>query len=755
MNNLHQLGWYGFQELSLTIAREVFGQTVMSFLNSRDGGRDGSFTGKWVSNGQRAFEGKFVFQCKFTSRNNHNLKVSDLKDEFPKAQVLVKKGLCDIYILITNAGVSGTVAGKIEEKLKSFGIPHTLVFGADWISQTIRDNKRLRRLVPRVYGLGDLSQILDERVYAQGRALLEELREDLAKVVITGAYQKAAGALDEHGFVLLVGEPAAGKTTVASLLAMGALDQWQASTMKLDTAEKVIDHWNPDDPNQFFWIDDAFGVTQYERTLVHEWNHRMIQVKAMLKKGAKIVMTSRDYIYNRARQDLKEVAFPLLKESQVVIDVHDLTLIEKKQILYNHMKLGTQTLEFRKEIKPFLEYIAKLPRFIPETARRLASPFFTKNLFLSEWHLKTFVNKQESFLIEVVEGLDKDSQSALALIYMNNDKLISPLKLKEHEVEAIQRMGSSLGGCTAALNAMKGNLVQFQHADGNSFWKFKHPTIGDAFAVFVAQSPELIEIYLQGTPVEKLVEQVTCGDIGIEKAIIVPKPFYPLILKRLTSFTSSKKYKLEYLSSWGAKRQIHEFLSSRCSKDFLVKYIKQNQTILDQIVKPSLMLDSVSEVNVAYTFYKHNLLPEEYRKVFVQQVSKYAIDGEDLYALRSEKIRSMLTAEELDDLREKVRSKVVPRVESISKDRQSKFLGDEDPEYHMQSVLEILETIEEEFSEDESIVELVGRQITTVKEWIEENTVDKKVNEREKLGSDSSAPKGHEERSIFDDVDIL
>ena len=67
---------------------------------------------------------------------------------------------------------------------------------------------------------------------------------------------------------------------------------------------------------------------------------------------AKIVMTSRDYIYNRARKDLKESAFPLLKESQVVIDVHDLSADEKRQILYNHLKLGKQPRSFRSEIKP-------------------------------------------------------------------------------------------------------------------------------------------------------------------------------------------------------------------------------------------------------------------------------------------------------------------------------------------------------------------------------------------------------------------
>ena len=69
----------------------------------------------------------------------------------------------------------------------------------------------------------------------------------------------------------------------------------------------------------------------------------MAQVKAMLRQGVRIVMTSRDYIYNRARQDLKESAFPLLGESQVVIDVHDLSAVERQQIPYNHLRKVCKT----------------------------------------------------------------------------------------------------------------------------------------------------------------------------------------------------------------------------------------------------------------------------------------------------------------------------------------------------------------------------------------------------------------------------
>jgi hypothetical protein len=68
MYELHNLGWSNFQRLCLTIAREILGQTVDSFLDSNDGGRDGAFAGTCKMTGGEALSGRFVIQCKFTTR---------------------------------------------------------------------------------------------------------------------------------------------------------------------------------------------------------------------------------------------------------------------------------------------------------------------------------------------------------------------------------------------------------------------------------------------------------------------------------------------------------------------------------------------------------------------------------------------------------------------------------------------------------------------------------------------------------------
>lgn len=752
MYDLHRLGWNSFQQLCLTIAREILGQTVQSFLDSNDAGRDGAFAGNWTPSPGQHFSGNFVIQCKFSSKAGSLLTKSDIADEIPKVRKLISDGLCDVYILMTNAGVSARQDAQIKSALSDAGVRNVLICGSTWIEDQIRENTRLRMLVPRVYGLGDLSQILDQRAYSQARAVLESLRDDLAKVVITESYRKAVKALDEYGFVLLIGEPAAGKTTIASMLAMAAADKWKSSVLKLADPTKVVERWNVDEPSQFFWIDDAFGVTQYESPLVHGWNHSLAQVKTMLRRGAKIVMTSRDYIYNRARQDLKESAFPLLSESQVVIDVHELSALEKQQILYNHLKLGKQTAEFRTAIQPYLEYMAEHPRFIPETARRISDPLFTNNLYLSKYHLGEFVEKREQLLLEVIQGLDASSKTALGLIYMRKDHLESPISLRGSEPHAIERLGSTLGECIQALDALNGSLVTHMHVDDQPVWRFKHPTIGDAYAATLAFSPELLGIFLSGSSTENLLSQVTCGNVGVEKAVIIPKSLFPTIIERLRDFSASNQYKVGWMSSWGARWTLHQFLANRCSKDFLAAYLEQSPDVLQRVANPGLSLSVVPEVDLAVRLHEFGLLSEEVRKAFVVKVSTYAIQGEDLLGLDDPGMRSVFQDGEFEEMLELVKTGLLPKLQHVRLNAQSSYLSSESPDEHMQGVLESLGILKKRFAEDEQLAKVIDREIDLVNEWISEtDPPEARVGPRV-LGAVEHSMEKHGTRSIFDDI---
>lgn len=743
---LHSLGWKAFQHLCISIVSHVWGQVVQGYFDSHDGGRDGAFHGTWNLSANESFEGSFTVQCKFSSQQNKSLHLTDLRDELDKAARLSTRGLADNYVVFTSARLTGVSEEKIRAAFEAIpGIKRFAAYGADRISQFIRESPRLRMLVPRVYGLGDISQILDERAYAQAREILDALGGDLAKFVITGAYQRAAKSLVDHGFVLLLGEPACGKSTIAATLAVGALDQWGCSTLTIRDADDFVRHSNPHEPKQFFWVDDAFGATQLDWSGTLRWNSAFPHIQAAIRRGARIVFTSRDYVYHSARNLLKESALPVMHESQVVIQVEQLTNEEREQILYNHIRLGTQPLDFKRRVKPFLPRVAKHQRFSPEIARRLGNPAFTRHLHVSPSGLDEFVARPMALLQEVIRTLDANSRSAIALVFMRGGALPSPASLSPEEREAIVLLGGSEPQLRSALVALDGSfLVQVQQG-GMSSWLFKHPTIRDAFAALVAENRELLDIYLTGTPPLRLFEEISCGDVGLEGVkVIVPTDRYETVLSRMRAFANENHDNRDY---------IHRFLARRCDPEFLARFISANPNFMHTL-RVGSYLYAVSDVGVITRLHEVGLLPESERTRHIIAIRGLAVETPDSGFLRKD-IRALFKLKEFRETLDYIKSNLVsdlPGCIGVWRDNYS--MGD-DPEDHFSELKGALTDYQEVFGEDPSAVALIDEGLMEIDDAIEvlrsELPPEQDTDDYYLVSAHRDEP--GKSRSIFDDVD--
>lgn len=745
---LHTLGWKAFQNLCVTITGEVWGQTVQSFFDSHDGGRDGAFHGRWKSKEGESFEGSFTAQCKFTAKADKQLQLSDLKDELSKAKRLAARGLSDNYFLFTNARLTGVTEATIREAFqKVAGIKRFAAYGADRISLIIRESSRLRMLVPRVYGLGDLSQILDERAHDQAKEILSALGDDLAKFVITEAYQRSAKALVEHGFVLLLGEPACGKSTIAAALAIGALDEWGCSTFKVRNADDFVAHSNPHEPKQFFWVDDAFGATQFDWSSAAAWNRVFPHMHAAIRRGARVLFTSRDYIYHSARQHLKESALPVLRESQVVIHVEQLSKEEREQILYNHIRLGSQPGRFKSQLKPFLSDVAAHPSFSPEIARRLGNPIFTKRLIVSKGGLDDFVAHPVELLCEIVRTIDTGSRSALALVFMRGGMLPSPVKMTADEEHAVSLMGGSASDVRNALNALDGSLIIQSIQGGIYSWRFKHPTVRDAFAAVIAEDRELMDIYLAGAPVDRLFDEVTCGDVGVQGVkVIVPSDRYELLITRLGTIDTTTP-----MMVW----QLHRFLAFRGERDFLARYIARYPEFISGLSVGSYLY-AVSDVNVIVRLHEYGLLPETKRVAVVAAIRELAVETPDAGFLR-EAVRELLTPDEFAAILEDIRTKLLPDLGSTIRNWRGNYdeNRNEDPENHFDELVSALKEFRDELAEHPDAAAQVESALSEIKEVIEELRSDQpqEPDSDDFRGQASDEASDDGSRSVFDDVD--
>ncbi len=743
---LHSLGWKAFQNLCVTIVGEVWGQVVQSYFDSRDGGRDGAFHGIWKSKAGESYQGAFTAQCKFTAKADKSLRLADLTDELVKAQRLAESGLADNYFLFTNMRLTGESEEQIKKTFEDIaGIRHFAAYGSERISLIIRESTRLRMLVPRVYGLGDLSQILDERAYAQAQEILSALGEDLAKFVITDAYRRSAKALVEHGFVLLLGEPASGKSTIAAGLAVGALDEWGCSTVKIRDADDFVKHSNPHEPKQFFWVDDAFGATQLDSASAVRWNSVFPHVQAAIRRGARVVFTSRDYIYRRARTYLKESAFPLIRESQVVIQVERLTKEEREQILYNHIRLGMQSRQFKETIKPFLPNVSAHQRFSPEIARRLGSPVFTKNLTISKEGLDDFVARPMELLQEIIRTLDVGSLSALAVVFMRGGMMSSPITMQKEEEKAVLLLGGTQADVRHAVSALEGSLLIQVRQKARFFWRFKHPTIRDAFAGLVADDRELLDIYLTGTPIEKLFSEISCGDVGLEGVkVIIPSERYDLVMTRIELFYKKRREN---------ENLVNRFLANRCDCDFLTLYVAKNQNFIANL-RIGSYLYAVSDVDVIIRLHEFGLLPEEKRCSFLSAIRDLAVDTPDSGFLREE-IRQLFTQQEFHELLDHVRLVLLPNLDDLVDNWYSNYNGDDDPEEYFNELIGALEDYKKAYIDDNIAISQINNAIKKIEVVIEELHSDMPQEPDYEDIYDGSMRRSviNDSRSIFDDVD--
>ncbi|WP_404471721.1 nSTAND3 domain-containing NTPase [Bradyrhizobium ottawaense] len=658
--DLTQLGWKSFQDLACAILAEVLKRPVQTFLGSNDAGRDGAFLGTWI--GEGGATGKSTIQCKFISKPGATLGLAALHDELPKAAKLAAQGLAEDYVIVTNAGVSGEADSQICQAFEGAGVKTCRVLGSSWIIQQLTENAKLRMLVPRVYGIGDLSHIITGHGYKQAKAILDSMGSDLSCFVPTEAYRQALRALHEHGFVILLGDPASGKSTIAAILALGALDEGCLGALKINAPDQ-ISLWHPGE-KQFLWVDDAFGPNQFDAARMSRWNAELGALRAAVEGGARIVFTSRNYIWEAARPHLKTSAFPPLRESQVVVNVHALTDDERAQMLYNHVRRA-QPQKIRKRLKPLLAGVAANEAFIPETARRLGDPLFTAKLVFTEERFTRLVEHPVEFLTEVLEQLDDASRAAVALIFLNSQSGVpSPITASPALDMVTRLMGVQPADVARALQHLNDSLTRLTHQEDGPRWVFRHPTVTDAFAGIVAKSPELVELYVHGAKLDRLIQEAECQKAKTDRDLLrIPAQLYPALVERL------KIYPLD--------EGLKSFLGARCEKAFLEKILKVRTDILDWAAKVSANGLSLSGKLLLAALTSFGLMPEDNRLRLVDQLGKYSITWLDAKALEDKVWQQIFTPAEFDEYAQRFREKWLAHPENTF-DQLGSFSSDDE-----------------------------------------------------------------------------
>ena len=743
---LHTLGWKAFQDLCAQVMEEELKSTVSVYREAQDGGQDAVFLVK--SPDGITLVG--TVQCKFSGKQEQRLRPSNITSELEHVEQLVAKQMATVYYFITSMGVDADVAREIRERLSNLGVMEPHVVGKEWLIGKIKASPRLRAMVPRVYGLGDLSTILDERCAAQTLALLGDHKKALTVYVPTAPHRAAVRILAEHKLVLLLGAPATGKSTLAAILSMMAIDKNEVQVFKCDGPLELKQHWNPNDNKRLFWVDDAFGANLLMPDYVNAWIEFMPKLKTALDHGCYFILTSRTHIWNDAEPRLGSRNHPLLTTGTAVVNVGSLTQSERVQILYNHLKAGNQPRAWKAKIKAHLPQLSNAHGLLPELARRLGDKDYTGNIRKLPDDLMGFIAAPQEFLVQTFKELSAEQQAALTLVFLTRSRL--PVHLLP-EVEAAlvsTSYGVTKAKMTQALQQLAGSFIVHRMESAKEYWAFWHPTFADAISAILSKRPDLVDVYVRGAGLDTLLTEVICeGAPDVRDAVVVPRGSSEALIGRLLETPDEK----------GANEQLFEFLNRRLPKDLVRKVLEQAPDLLGrQGAGPSWRrLSRSEEVRLRAMAHEMGLLNEGVRSATVFTLEDGALHSLDASFVQNESILAMFRPSELMHLTAGLLAKLDSEIaEKIAECRtQADPNGDIDSQFeevadfldHIRYLVEADEVFENKYSELTANLEQAKKSVEAEKSDEDEdssfyNAVPRAV-QREQEGG----------RSVFSDVD--
>ncbi|RWX05686.1 hypothetical protein EHI45_29190 [Rhizobium leguminosarum] len=747
---LHTIGWKAFQDLCAQVAEETLRRPVQIFREAQDGGQDAVFT---VVNSNGSSDA--TIQCKHSSDAGRRLKLSDLSDEIESVKALVLLGQATTYVLMTNMGVDAPTAAKIRQALRKAGVQKPHVLGKQYLVLAIRRSSRLRAMVPQVYGLGDLSAILDQRMVEQTRALLDQWIPKLNRYVPTEAHRKAVRALTEHGVVLLLGNPSSGKSTIGAILSTIATDEPNVTVLKLESPGEFSRTWQPHDKQRFFWIDDAFGSNVVRNDFVQDWTSAFVKMEAAIARGNRFLLTSRRHIYEAAKQGLGQRNLSHFRDGTAVVNVGALTPEERAQILYNHIAFGEQSSAWKASVKDELADVAAVDVFLPGVAERLGNPVFTKRLRPTKENLVDFMEKPREHLVETINDLDVALRAALMLIYVHQGTLPRGESSDNASIAVSAAMDTPLPRIQSSLSQLNGSFVQVVRSEGSEVWTFAHPTISDAVTVILESQPHMIEALVRGAPIEKILSDFVCeGAQVVTDAPEIPHSLDDVLVARLCNAKDDLRTNFAIFS----------FLNTRATDEVVRKTVNADPTFLSRETWRTHRLSGNPKLRVHARAHRLGILDAEQREWASDLMETAGREDFDLSFTDDEDMMAVISPTRLFEfgfrLGSDVPEKLIPKIKEAADDA-----DEDDPENSFEHIAASIGSIENISSLSDRAHALLDDAREQMSEAIA--ALKRRKRERDEDHSDewdfmSSEPKKLSEeptksattkRSIFADVD--
>ena len=345
IDKLNKVGDEVFESIIKTLLTIIIGPGIIPFSKGKDGGREAVFNGSANYPSKKETKtGKWIFQVKYCDLSlgiteaRSRIK-SHINSELKKLEKYeyIKNNECDNYIFITNVPFSGVAKIGLHDYMAKKRQKYKIKFFDYW------DGEKVTNLI------NSIPEVKDSYFSIKGIITITKSEIDnVVKVYVPpNGYENIKEKLFSDNVVAIVGQAHVGKTITSKYLSNELFNKKSLNGIfyvpVIDFVERI-----PSVINSIIIFDDLFGDIKYEDI------GKMSKIVTSLSKNNYIIITSRDYIYTEAKNDLSVIG-ELVSEAQFLIQEGSYSTIKLENILVNHLENKKVKIGLNEDIVSFLK----------------------------------------------------------------------------------------------------------------------------------------------------------------------------------------------------------------------------------------------------------------------------------------------------------------------------------------------------------------------------------------------------------------
>ncbi|MBU1182156.1 MAG: restriction endonuclease [Proteobacteria bacterium] len=479
-----------FEILVRDLIQEELGVRLESFKAGRDQGIDFRYC--------PSKDEKIIVQAKRYVDTDYRTFFRGLKhDEVPKVQRLSPSR----YILATSLGLTPLQKDELLKLYHPFIITSGDILGRDDINGLLSRHSKVERQHFKLWMTSTtvLEQILNSKILNASRDELEKIQDHAKYYVQNESFGKGLKILDEHNICIIAGTPGIGKTILAEMLALHFVNLgYQVVKVTEDISEAAgFDYVNQ---RRLFYYDDFLGQTSLSEKLNKNEDQRLLDFIQALRRSkvSKLILTTREYILNRARMMYEKLQSARFNLQTFIIDLSFYTRKIRTQILYNHMYFSELSDSFKQAVLADEGYIRIIdhPNYNPRIVQFMTDPLRNANVSPENyWTIfrRNLDNPQDIWKHAFEEQLSRASKNLLLLLFtLPQEVFMEDIEkaFESYHKKQAQEHGYETNGADFehALKELESSFVSSSKSRDRILLQLVNPSLKDFLASFIVDN---------------------------------------------------------------------------------------------------------------------------------------------------------------------------------------------------------------------------------------------------------------------------